>query len=132
MVDQHINVLELRTVQFAVERWGSLWSGKHIRVLSDNSATVSALNKGTSRGKELLEIIQQLFWSSVKHGFRLTASFLPGKLNIASDSISRLHDVTSAMEAKNLLFNECVAIECVNHMSYEAFLHLQECWIRGY
>ena len=130
LVGVHINELELKTVLVAAERWGPLWKGKHVRVFSDNTATVSALNKGTSRGKGLLEICQRLFWCSVEHGFRLTAVHLPGKLNVASDKISRLHELSIAIEAKSLLFNDCVVVECVKHMSHETFLHLQECWMK--
>ena len=60
MVDKNINVLELKTVHVAAEKWGPKWSGKHILVRSDNSATVAALNKGTSRSVEMLEIVQTI------------------------------------------------------------------------
>jgi hypothetical protein len=34
-VDCNINVLELKSVLLAVNRWGKLWGGKHVMVRSD-------------------------------------------------------------------------------------------------
>ena len=132
LVNSHINVLELETVHVAAELWGKAWSGKHIMVRSDNSATVSAINKGTSRGPELMLIVQKLFWLSVRYGFKLTASYIPGPLNVLSDRISRLHTPCAAMEAKSFL--NCVhdEVECFGHMSYQAFSHLQSWWEETY
>ena len=79
---------------------------------------------------EMLAIIQKLFWLSVQHGFRLTAAYLPGKLNILSDRISRLNDVDAAIEAKILLTNE-LELESYGHMTQETFLWLQGCWEMG-
>jgi hypothetical protein len=79
----------------------------------------------------MLDIIKELFWSSVKFGFKLTACYLPGKLNIVSDCISRLHNFESACEASLLLFDgENFPINCVGHMTENAFASLQEAWYR--
>ena len=75
----------------------------------------------------MLGIIQKLFWLSVKYGFKLSAVHLPGRLNILSDRISRLHEVTSANEAKNLLTNEC-ELEVNGHITLKTYLWLQGCW----
>ena len=123
----HINVLELETVLIAAERWGHLWSGSHILVRSDNTTTVAAINKGSSRSVELLLIIQKLFWLSVEHGFKLSASYLPGTMNVLSDRISRLHDPMAAVEAKELL-TDVMVMEASSHMTFKTFLYLQECW----
>ena len=65
---------------------------------SDNSATVAAINNGTSRSPDLLCFIQKMFWLSVKFGFKLSANFIPGRLNVLSDRLSRLHDIVAACE----------------------------------
>jgi hypothetical protein len=64
LASSHINVLELKTVEIAAELWGHQWEGRHIRVYSDNTATVACVNKGSSRSLDLLEIIHKLFWLS--------------------------------------------------------------------
>jgi hypothetical protein len=125
----NINVLELQTVLEAAKRWSSKWSGLHILVRPDNAATVAAVNQGTSRSVGMLSIIKQLFWLSVEFDFRLSAQHLPGRLNVLSDCLFRLDVVDSAVLAKSFLsvsVNEIV--ECADHMTYCAFLSLQEAW----
>jgi hypothetical protein len=128
----HINILELKMVQVAMEKWGHLWRGLHIRVRTDNMASVYAINKGCSRSENLQSIVRQLFWLSVKYQFRLSASHLAGFLNIASDRVSRMNVAESAIEAKSLLSDDSSDLECVGHMSNSSFCYLQEQWMMGY
>jgi hypothetical protein len=93
-------------------------------------ATVSAVNKGSSRSEEMLGIVQRIFWLSVKFGFRLKAAFIPGKCNILSDLISRLHSYDSAREFELFLTKSSESVECVNHMTEKSFLFLQDVWER--
>jgi hypothetical protein len=67
-------------------------------VLSDNSATIAAVNKGTTKSRDLLEVIERLFWISILYNFKLSAVFLAGVDNILADRISRLHDVKAACD----------------------------------
>jgi hypothetical protein len=126
--ESHINVLELETVLIAAELWGSSWRDKCILVRSDNMATVSAVNKGSSRSEEMLGIVQRLFWLSVRYGFRLKAVFIPGKENILADLISRLHSSESAHSLESFLSLNSEPVECVGHMTEDSFLFLQESW----
>jgi hypothetical protein len=124
-----INVLELRMVLEAARRWGSRWRGSHILVRSDNVAAVQAINNGTTRCLELLDIVKELFWLSVRFSFRLSAAHIEGKLNVLSDRLSRMHDVTSAREVKQLLFgSEYITLYCKYHMSHASYMSLQESW----
>ena len=102
----HINVLELQTVLLAARRWGHLWTGKHVVVRSDNTVSVAAVNNGTSRSLEILDIVQNLFWTSVKFGFKLSANYIPGRLNVVSDRLSRIHDPLAACEFQQLIVVE--------------------------
>jgi hypothetical protein len=130
---KNINVLELKTVLLSARRWGHLWEGRHILVHSDNSSTVASINKSTSRSGEMLLLVKELFWCSVFFNFKLSAAYLPGKLNVISDRISRLHDVQCANDACILLFDGIhFPIGCKNHMSEETFLALQEVWHPGW
>jgi hypothetical protein len=124
----NINVLELKCVLLAVTRWGNLWGGKHIMVRSDNMSTVASINKTTSRSAEMLSIIKELFWLSVKYNFLLSASYIPGKLNVISDRISRLSDINCAYDACELLRVSNGLVPCKGHMSQNAFLSLQRVW----
>ena len=132
IVDKHINVLELKTVLESAKRWGPLWSGLHILVRSDNSATVAAVNKGTSRSEELLSLVQEIFWLSVKYNFKLSARFIPGQANVLADRLSRLDSVAEAHEARLFLTNFSQEIvPCRSHMTPISFIYLQDCWNRA-
>jgi hypothetical protein len=98
----------------------------HILVRSDNMSAVSAINKGTSCSIELLGLIQELFWLSVKYSFKLTASFLPGRC-VLSDAISQLHVAESSVAAQKLLSND-KTLESSGHLSYATYVWLQEQW----
>ena len=87
----HINEKEVIAVAIAAHRWAPCWRNRHIIIYSDNTVTVSALNKGTCRNDIVMKCIRSLFWLSARFNFHLTARFLPGVQNIAADSASRLH-----------------------------------------
>ena len=53
----HINVLELFTILLALIRWGPQLAGSHVLIRSDNSVTVAALNKTTSKGSEIMPLV---------------------------------------------------------------------------
>jgi hypothetical protein len=126
-VNSNIIVLELQVVNIAAEKWAKKWHGKHIVVRSDNAATVASINKGTSRSVDMLGIIQKLFWLSIEFGFKLSAVHLPGRLNILTDRISRMSEVGSACEAQYYLSSDR-EVEVSGHMSYKAYLWLQDKW----
>jgi hypothetical protein len=131
--EANINVMELKAVLVAVQRWGPQWAGQHIVVRSDNMSTVASINKGSSRSLEMLSLVQELFWFSIEFHFRLTAVHLAGKLNIVSDRLSRLRDFESACEASLLLFDGChFPISCKDHMTHSTFVSLQDGWRRGW
>jgi hypothetical protein len=129
----NINVLELKSVLIAAHRWSHLWHGKHLVVRSDNMSTVAAINNSTSRSPNLLPFIQELFWLSISMKSKLSASFIPGKLNILSDRLSRLHEIRAACEAQALLNNfSQEIILCKSHTYHATFLCLQDNWRRDW
>jgi hypothetical protein len=132
MVGEHINLLELKTVLEASKRWGDQWAGLHVRVRSDNSATVASLNKGTSRSCGLLALVQEIFWLSVRFGFKISAAHIPGVSNTLADRISRLHSLHEAHDARLLLAGfEPAVVFCKSHMTPESFVLLQDLWRRA-
>ena len=127
---KHITFLELKAILVAANRWGRYWRGLHVHVRSDNMASVSAVNKATSRSHELMVLIRELFWLSVLHDFKLTASHIPGKLNILADYISRLEAPVTAVQAwETLQVLNPGNNFCKDHMSYGAFSFLQMSWM---
>ncbi|CAC5365433.1 unnamed protein product [Mytilus coruscus] len=90
----HINDIEAFSVALAVKRWAQNWRGKRIIVYCDNAATVSCINKCTSKNAILMSFLRKLFWLSATYNFHIIAKHVPGKENILADHISRLHDLT--------------------------------------
>ena len=129
---KHINILELKAVVLAAERWGSQWAGLHILVRTDNMATVAAVIKTSSRSPELLELIRQLFWLSVIYNFKITAKYIPGVENVMSDRISRLTSVSAASDVISLLTGvEMGTVFCAGHMTHQSYMYLQTNWRMG-
>ena len=79
----------------------------------------------------MLAVIQNLFWLSVRYGFKLSAEYLPGRLNIVSDGISRMHDISAAVEVQSLLSGDSV-LETCGHMTQQSFIWLQDTWAKSY
>ena len=116
----HINLKELAAVVLAAQRWGHEWANKRVLVMSDNSTTVSCVNRGTSRSTLLMPYLRYMFWLSAVYNFRLTAMHVPGEDNVLADTISRLHEPYS----KHYLSSLLVATPLAWHMSYNAFVYI--------
>jgi hypothetical protein len=127
--ESHINVLELLTVKLAIQRWGEALRGTRFIVRTDNTATMAALNKGTSRSRGMMPIVRDIFWMSVKYDFQVFSVFLKGSENILADRISRLTDFECACHARQILamFENC-EVYCNGHMSIETYTMLQGRW----
>ena len=89
--DFHINEKEVIAVTLAAYRWAPLWRNKRVIIYSDNTVTVSALNRCSCRNDTIMKCLRSLFWLSAVFNFHLTSKFIPGRLNENADSASRLH-----------------------------------------
>ncbi len=90
--DMHINLKELFAVVLATRRWAHAWKDLHIVVYTDNQTTQFLLNKGTTKNDTAMTWLREMFWWSALYNFKLSARFIPGRLNVVSDTLSRLHD----------------------------------------
>lgn len=61
LANAHINLLETFTVFAALERWKESLSGKWITVRTDNTTTLSVINKGTSRDPIVMQWLRKNF-----------------------------------------------------------------------
>ena len=82
---------ELVPVILSVAVWGCYWSSKSIRVLSDNSSVVAAINSNTSRVSDMAHMLRCLAFLQAHFHCQLTARHLPGSQNSAADAVSRNH-----------------------------------------
>lgn len=93
----HINVLELRTVLRAAQRWGGRWARCSITIRSDNTATVAALNHYSSRSPAMCRIVREIFFLAVRYDFALACVHVPGKDNELADALSRWNEPDAEM-----------------------------------
>jgi len=136
--NEHINFKELFMVYVASKRWCKDWSNKHIVVYTDNSSAMSFINKGSCRNAMAMSWLRDLFWMSAVYNFRISARFIPGKLNIAADSLSRIHVLSCFVNSLKFIpssFAKCTfcqaryrTVNCSPHMSKDSFLYLQDQW----
>ena len=124
IANAHISCKELFVILLACRKWGHLWSKGHIVAFCDNSPSVFALNKGTSKNTFFMKCIREIHWISVRYDFRITARHMAGKDNVLCDALSRLHDPVFFMKVKELLlFGRPVLPRHL--MSFRSFIWLQ-------
>ena len=104
----NINFLELIAACIPLLVWGPTCSGLKVIVLSDNTQTVSFLNRGTTKNAKALLWLKAVFYSSLKHNFRFSAVYSAGVVNVQADALSRLTESSEFgriyLEHKNSVF----------------------------
>ena len=86
----HINVLELRAVRLACQRFEASIAGSPILIESDNTTTVSYLNRqGGVHSRQLNREVGLFFQWLIPRGILLTAVYRPGVDNTLADFLSR-------------------------------------------
>jgi hypothetical protein len=107
--DMHINCLELLAIKYALLAFRAEVKGKHVSILCDNSCAVSYIkNKGGSKSRICNLIAKDIWlWCKQKQVW-ITISYLPGKLNIQADIMSRkFNDRTEWMLNRNIFDKIC-------------------------
>ena len=122
----HINLKELFTVCLSAVRWAPQWSRQHVIVYTDNMATMCMINKGSSRNVVAMSWLRGLFWLSACHNFHLTARYIPGKLNMLSDTISRLDEFPISVWINTLQKQNLNMSDIYSHVSHNTFSALQD------
>ena len=90
--DMNINILELWPILVSAKRWGSQWSGRKVRILTDNTQVLHMINTGRSASVPCMFWIRELFWLSYIYNFHAVASYIGTKDNILPDYLSRWYD----------------------------------------
>jgi len=85
----HITVKELLPIVVAVAVWGHEWRGCTIRCRCDNAAVVAIIRSGSSRDPSAMHLMRCLFFFTARYQIVLAPVHIPGKLNVAADSLSR-------------------------------------------
>ena len=85
----NIATKELLPIVLASIVWRRVWSSKHVRCHSDNSAVVQAINIRTVKDHNLMRLLCCLFFVEAQFNFRITATHINGSINTAADMLSR-------------------------------------------
>ena len=88
----HINRLELEAVWLALNQFVESVEGKHVLINTDNTTVAFYINKqGGAHSFTLSRRAEQMLLWCQKHRIVLSARYLPGKLNVLADALSRSH-----------------------------------------
>ncbi|CAB3985948.1 Transposon Tf2-6 poly [Paramuricea clavata] len=85
----HINALELQAAFCALRSFKHSLSGKHVKLMIDNTSAVYINNMGTSHSDNCHSICVAIWEFCMTHKIWLTAAHLPGALNVVADNESR-------------------------------------------
>ena len=86
----HINYLEMLAVLFGLKAYKQLVSGKHVKVMVDNTTAQATINKmGTSHSPQLNTLTKTIWDWCITNDIWLTIARIPGLDNIEADRESR-------------------------------------------
>ena len=90
----HINMLELEAAWMALREFVSAVEGKHVLLNTDNTTVASYVNRqGGAHSVSLSQRTEDMLLWCQDHKIVLTAKYVPGKLNVLADCLSRAHMV---------------------------------------
>ena len=87
--DIGIMAKELIPILFTCIIWGVQLSQRHINFQCDNASLVVAINKGSSKDKFVMHLLWCLWFFVAHFNIQVTATHLPGALNVTVDHLSR-------------------------------------------
>ena len=101
----HINELELKAVNFAVQAFGDRLKNKHVKLLCDNSTTVAYINAmGGTKSPRCNQIAYDVWDCCVHNNTWLTATHIAGVENTEADKESRLFNDRTEWTLKREIF----------------------------
>lgn len=86
---KHINWLELKAVQLALQEALYLIKGKAILIRSDNTTVISYNKQGRTHSPELCYLTWEFFQWCIQYKITIRAFHIPGKKNFLADALSR-------------------------------------------
>jgi len=87
---------EAYAVLFAFAKWGELWAGQSVLVMSDNAVVVNAINARTVHG-QAIDPLQLLFLTAALYDIEISSNWLSSQDNWIADALSRfeLHKIAN-------------------------------------
>ena len=92
----HINVLELKAVSLALQRFKDQCQSQTVLVTTDNSTVVAYINKrGGTHSADMCALLWKIMTWCHHYQITLKARHIPGCLNVVADLLSRSNQVQS-------------------------------------
>ena len=82
----------------AARRWGPIWEGASIMIITHNATVQAAFITGQSKSRNIMKLLRKPFWLSVQFNFVFTSLCIPSEVNLIADALSRLNDSSSYNE----------------------------------
>jgi hypothetical protein len=87
----HINALELMAIEFALLSYCDDLNSQHIRIMSDNTTAIAAVNKqGSTQALECNQIAKRIWLWALDRNIWISAAHIPGVLNVEADHASHV------------------------------------------
>ena len=117
---EHINFLELKAVFFGLQAFVKELKGKHVHVEIDNSTAVAYIrNMGGTHSKKCNKMAQAIWHYCINNDIWLSATHIPGVLNVEADRESRLFSDSTEWSINKTVFKNI--IECFGTPDVDLF-----------
>ena len=102
----HINALEMKAILFGLQSLVHC-NDFHLQILSDNTTAVHIVNKmGSSHSRTCNRIAYDIWQFAISKNIWLSASHIPGKLNVEADIESRKHETQTEWKLSRKAFEK--------------------------
>jgi hypothetical protein len=87
----HINALELLAIEFALPSYCNTMHDIHIRIMSDNTTAIAAINKqGSTKALDCNTVAKRIWLWALERKIWISAAHIPGVDNVEADLASRV------------------------------------------
>ena len=105
-IQLHINILEMKAAFLALKSFAKDLRDKHILILADNKCTVAYIREmGGSHSLLCNDIARDMWEWAIARNLWLSASYLPGKMNLIADNKSRVFNVDTEWKLNPEVFS---------------------------
>ena len=103
----HINVLEMKAIEFGLLSLCQEIDNKHIRIKTDNTTAVAYINNmGGCRSLKCNTVAIRIWRWAIQKNIWLSASHIEGRLNVEPDRLSREFDDTTEWMINPVIFKQ--------------------------
>ena len=103
---EHVNIQELKAILYGLIALVDQ-TGLHIKVQSDNTTSVSGVNKmGTSHSQDCNTIVKLIWQFAKSNNLWLPATHIPGIFNKVADTESRKHEYNLQCKLNEIYFQQ--------------------------